>query len=463
MITRRQLLRGAAAGIGAAAAGPRLAPLAAQATDPKDNTRRRSNVIVILVDDLGYGDLSSYGAKDMRTPNIDALMAAGMRFSRFYANSCVCSPTRAALLTGRYPPLVGVPGVIRSPNDRNGRLLPRAALLPRVLEKADFVTACIGKWHLGLCSPDLPNDHRFGYFHGFLGDMMDDYYTHRRIKKNYMRRNEETIDPEGHATDLFTQWAVDYIRIRAGGGGNFFLYLAYNAPHTPIQPPLDWLAKVKRREPKMSDRRARLVALIEHLDHGIGQVMAALRESGLADETLVFFTSDNGGQLSVGANNGELRGGKCSLYEGGIRVPACAVWPGQIQPGSRTDHVALTMDIFPTVAEATWTKVEHAMDGWSFLPTLLGKKQPTEKRPLFFNYFEGGRRRAEAVRRGDWKLLRYWDREPRIELYNLADDPKESRNLVDDPNARKQLDALSLAMVDYIARSDAVPWRRAER
>ncbi|HIL71582.1 MAG TPA: N-acetylgalactosamine 6-sulfate sulfatase, partial [Verrucomicrobia bacterium] len=160
----------------------------------------KPNILMILVDDLGYGDLSSYGAKDLKSPNIDRLMTDGIRFNNFYANCPVCSPTRAALLTGRYPDRVGVPGVIRThPEDSWGFLSRRAVLIPEVLKQVGYVSALIGKWHLGLTSPNTPMDRGFEEFHGFLGDMMDDYFHHRRFGNNYMRRNRNVIDPQGHA------------------------------------------------------------------------------------------------------------------------------------------------------------------------------------------------------------------------------------------------------------------------
>jgi len=250
------------------------------------NPDKKPNILVILVDDLGYGDLSSYGAKDLRTPNIDQLMANGMRFDNFYANCPVCSPTRASLMTGRYPDMVGVPGVIRThPTNNFGYLSPDAVMLPTMLKKAGYHTAIIGKWHLGLESPNIPNERGFDHFHGFLGDMMDDYYTHLRHGYNYMRLNKQEIHPEGHATDLFTQWAIEYIRGRINKKQPFFLYLAYNAPHTPIQPPEEWLEKVKKREKGIDSKRAKIVALIEHLDYSIGKVIQALKDAGLYKNT----------------------------------------------------------------------------------------------------------------------------------------------------------------------------------
>ena len=243
------------------------------------------NIVLILADDLGYGDLSSYGATDLRTPHIDSLVAAGMRFHSFYANSPVCSPTRAALLSGRWPDVAGVPGVIRT-HDRNswGYLSPDVRLLPSVLKGAGYHTALVGKWHLGLEPPNLPQQRGFDVFRGFLGDMMDDYLTHRRHGINYMRRDGDVIDPEGHATDLFSTWAADYVQEQAQEEAPFFLYLAYNAPHFPVQPPDAWVERVLARESGIDTTRARLVAFIEHMDAGIGEVIAALNEADVYDK-----------------------------------------------------------------------------------------------------------------------------------------------------------------------------------
>jgi len=390
------------------------------------------NVLLILVDDLGYGDLSSYGATDLTTPQIDRLVRQGMRFSQFYANCPVCSPTRAALLSGRYPDAVGVPGVIRTHAENSwGWLSQDAVLLPAVLKKAGYRTAMVGKWHLGLGEPNLPNLRGFNFFHGFLGDMMDDYFRHRRDGQNYLRLDQETIDPEGHATDLFTAWTCQWLRTYKYNEP-FFLYLAYNAPHSPIQPPEDWLADYRAKHPDVTEKRARLAALIEHLDSGVGQVLRTLEETGLAGNTLVIFTSDNGGSLPEGACNGPLAGGKQDMFEGGIRVPMCAVWPGWIKPGSQSDRVALSMDLFPTICEAAGTQPGSGIDGRSILPTLLGQPQPPEDRFLYWVRLEGGRRYHGApyyaVRHGDWKLLRNAPDEP-LRLYNLKDDPQEQTDL----------------------------------
>jgi arylsulfatase A-like enzyme len=280
-----------------------------------------------------------------------------------------------------------------------------------------------------------------------------------------MRLNEAEIDPPGHATDLFSTWASDYLRDRATKRDQpFFLYLAYNAPHTPIQPPEEWLERVKQRESGIDQSRARLVALIEHMDDGIGRVMATLKETGLADNTLVLFSSDNGGQLSVGANNGPWRDGKQSMYEGGLRVPFCAVWPGRIRPGSRSDRIALTMDLHPTICEAAGASFNHAIEGRSILPTLLGNGQRPEDRDLFFHRREGGDRYGgltiNAIRRGDWKLLQNSPFAP-LELYNLMDDPKEEDDLA--TTNRQKFRELSRALRVQIQRGGAIPWQRPGR
>jgi arylsulfatase A-like enzyme len=438
-----------------------LAPLLIASNTFADD---RPNLLVILVDDLGYGDLGCYGARDLQTPHIDRLFSDGMRFDRFYANCPVCSPTRAALLTGRYPELVGVPGVIRTnPEDSWGYLSPRAVLLPGVLKAAGYHTAAVGKWHLGLESPNTPTERGFAHFQGFLGDMMDDYVTHRRHGRNYMREGLKEIDPPGHATDLFTDWACEYLKSREGQEQPFFLYLAYNAPHGPIQPPEEWLAKVRARSPELPETRAKLAALIEHLDAGVGQVLAALESAGLDDETLVVFTSDNGGDLPAGATNGPLRDGKQSMYEGGLRVCTCVRWPGRVSAGSRTEFRALSMDLLPTFCDAAGVAIPHAIEGKSFLPTLRGQPQAELRDLWFFTRREGNARyqgkTIDAVIHGDWKLLQNSPFGP-LELYNLKDDPREETDR--SKSAPKVFAELSAELRRQIQRGGAVPWQWGE-
>lgn len=425
---------------------------------------RRPNVVIILADDLGRGDYSAFGTKDIRTPAIDRLYREGMSFDNFLASSCVCSPTRAALLTGCFPDRVGVPGVIRHrPEDSWGWLSPKAVLLPQVLRPAGYHSAIVGKWHLGLTSPNTPTERGFDFFHGFLGDMMDDYYTHRRGGQNFMRRNQEIIDPQGHATELFTDWACEYLAERAAAKQPFLLYLAYNAPHDPIQPPPEWIAKVKQREPKMADNRVALVALIEQMDSGIGRVLETLDQLKLADETLVFFTSDNGGVLKNGATNGPYRSEKQHLYDGGLRVPAVARWPGRISAGSHAGSMLVTTDLFATVAEAAGVETPKEIDGISFLPSMLGKPQAEQVRDFYFVRREGGPayggKTIEALVRGDWKLIQDSPFQP-LELYNLASDPLEMTNVA--AKERKTFLELDAALRRHIQRGGQIPWQEPE-
>ena len=395
---------------------------------------KNPNIIIILADDLGYHDVSYYGTKDIQTPNIDLLSTSGMRFDRFYSNSSVCSPTRASLMSGRYPERVGVPGLVRStPSSNFGYLTPNTILLPELLKKMNYNTALVGKWNLGLESPNIPNDKGFDFFHGFLDDKMDDYYTHLRNNINFMRRNKDIISPEGHATDLFTNWAVDYIKSQENKQDPFFLYLAYTAPHTPLQPREDWLKKIKQRDLGISDTRARLIALIEHMDDGIGKLIHELKISGKYDNTLIIFLSDNGGKLENEANNGNIRGGKGSFYEGGVRVPAIFVWPGHIQAGSTNNQRAVTMDVLPTISSILKFKNNNPVEGVSLLKILKNSQDSLPERNIFFTRREGdvefGGQAIHMVISNNWKLVQNSPYQM-YELYNLKKDTLEKQNLI---------------------------------
>lgn len=423
------------------------------------------NFLLIFTDDHGYGDVSTYHASDVRTPNIDRIAGEGMLFTAMRANCTVCSPSRAALLTGRYADRVGVPGVIRTnPEDSWGYLDPSVPTLADELKKAGYYTAIVGKWHLGLESPNTPCERGFDFFHGFLGDMMDSYTTHLRQGHNYMRRNREVIDPAGHATELFSDWAIDHLRDRAKTPDQpFFLYLAYNAPHFPIEPPDAWLAKVKQRAPELDDKRAKNVAFVEHLDHNIGRVLAALDESGLAKSTLVVFTADNGGSLPHGQNNDPWRDGKQSHYDGGLRVPFAIRWPGHVAPRSRCDYAGLNFDLFPTFLELAGAKPAADLDAVSLVPLLTGGTI-AKPRDLYFVRREGGPayggKSYEALIRGPWKLLQNDPYSP-LELYNLDDDPHERHNVAMDN--KQVFRELSMALRTHIQRGGATPWQKPAR
>lgn len=422
---------------------------------------KQPNILVILADDLGYGDVSAFrpGA-DVQTPHVDRFVTEGMKFTRMRANATVCSPTRAAIMSGRYADRVGVPGLIRTdPKNTWGYFDPKVPTLATLLKAAGYHTAIVGKWNLGLTAPGTPNDRGFDLFHGFLDDMMDSYTTHRRQGHNYMRLNREVVDPPGHATDIFTDWACEYLHERAQKPQPFFLYLAYNAPHFPIEPPAAALARVTQRLPQLDEKRARAVALIEHLDENIGRVLRELQQSGLDRDTLLFFTSDNGGSLPHAQNNDPWRDGKQSHYDGGLRVPFAVRWPGRIAPGSTTEYAGLTFDLFATSLEAAGVAPPPGMDAVSLLSGLRGGGFSSVERELYFVRREGGPyagKSYEAIIRGDWKLMQNTPFSP-LELYNLKDDPQEKINLISRQPAiaRELLGALRL----HVQRGGAVPWQ----
>ncbi len=432
-------------------------------------TNHRPNILFILADDHGYGDISFNGGPGVQTSHIDGIASGGISFNQFYANSTVCSPSRAALLTGRFPDRVGVPGVIRQTTENCwGYFDPKAITLPDMLRRAGYETIHIGKWHLGLEDENHPCERGFDEFHGFIDDMMDDYWSHRRFGKNGMRHNHDAIDPAGHATDLFTEWAINRIRNRHEGDNPFFMYLAYNAPHTPIQPPEEWVARVKAREPGLNEKRTNYNAFVEHLDDGVGRVLTALEEVGLAENTIVVYTSDNGGWLPAGACNDPFRGGKTDMYEGGIRVPCFVRWPGHIQPGSESNQVAMLMDFFPTFCEIAAVDVDHEIEGKSILPRLYGEDLDFSDRVYYWVRREGGidSRRCylgndyHAVRKGCMKLL-HNDAFSPLELFDLSEDERETNDL--SISAHPDLDELYELMQNHIRLAGSVPWRRARQ
>lgn len=419
----------------------------------------KPNFLMIYTDDLGYGDVSTYQESDVSTPNIDRLAKEGMLFTQMRANCTVCSPSRAALLTGIYADRAGVPGVIRTdPASSWGYLDPKIPTLADKLKEAGYSTAIIGKWHLGLESPNTPNERGFDHFHGFLGDMMDSYYSHRRGGKNFMRLNSETIDPEGHATELFSEWACDYLKAQKGSEKPFFLYLSYNAPHFPIEAPKEWLDKTNARSPGLDPKRAKNVAFVEHLDHYIGTVLAALKESGLEENTVVVFTSDNGGSIPHAQNNDPWRGGKQDHYDGGLKVPFAVRWPGNIKPGTTSGYEGLVFDVHPTFLQLAGVAPSPGLDAHSLVPILRGEET---KRPggMYFVRREGRKYGGEsyhAVVKDGWKLMRNDPSGP-LELYHLSEDPKEGNDLAGKEKAK--LTELKAILDGHIALGAATPWR----
>ena len=388
----------------------------------------RPNIVVIMADDLGYGDTSVYGGW-VKTPQLERMASEGLTFTDFHVNSSVCSPTRAAFLTGRYQQRVGIVDVVARHLDTPG-LDPSQPTLPRLLKGAGYRTALQGKWHLGMEARFNPVHHGFDEFRGYLDGYID-YHAH----KNSWHDGLEVADQEGYSTHLITANSVRFIE--ANRERPFFLMVAHEAVHLPFQTPADTPEKrkpVPKEERWKRERiRPKYRIMLEEMDKGVGEILDALRRCGLAENTLVFFLSDNG---AIGAgSNAPWRGGKFSHFEGGHRVPAIAWWPGRIAPGSRTDATAMGMDFLPTALELAGipypVKDEggRVPDGVSMASLLLtGGEFP--RRKLFFGYEP---KLGTAMRDGDWKMIVKGEK---VALYNLAEDPGESNNVAQDHAGR---------------------------
>lgn len=416
----------------------------------------KPNIIFILADDLGYGDLQAYGSKEIQTPNIDKLAENGILFTNAYANSNVCSPSRASILTGNYPDHVGVPGVIRdNPDNTWGKLKEDAITLPQALQQNAYKTALIGKWHLGYSSPDFPNDRGFDFFKGFLGDMMDDYYTHQRNGINWMRHNKDEIFTEGvHATELFTDWAIDYVEAHANDSQPFFMFLSYNAPHDPVQPPIDFLNTIKKRTPLLSEKRQKMIAFIEHLDANVGRFMDYLETSRILENTLIVFTSDNGGALQYGASNFPLSGGKGDMYEGGIRIPCIVHLPFKKKQEQCEEAIQL-MDFYPTFISLAGGKVDTSLPS-HVIPAIISS-EGSHTRTMVWVRREGfifGGQAYYAISDGRYKFV-HKNPFSAYQLFDLLVDPSESNPIKDD----KKQDELKKKLTKHIQQSGQIPWQ----
>lgn len=411
----------------------------------------RPNIVLILMDDMGYGDLQSYGAPDIRTPGIDRLAAEGVRFTDFYANAPTCTPTRAALISGRYQQRVGLerPLSTQDKRDRKRGLLPSLHSLPALLKTKGYATALIGKWHLGFVPERGPNAHGFDFFWGFLSGGID-FYTHsRRDGTPDLFHNTKAVRHEGYLTDEISKRAVEFLE--AHRDGPFFLDVSYNAPHWPFQPP-DLPEGQRKRWPWESDgTRDDYRRMLERADLGIGQILAALDRLGLAGNTLVVFTGDNGGEWL--SRNAPLFHRKYSVWEGGIRVPALLRWPGRLPAGRTTGQVGITMDLTATFVAAAGVERPPAYrpEGVDLVPLLEAGKAETE-RLLFWRATPPFVQKA--VRKGQWKLLRDHDQDF---LFDLDNDVGERNDLAAREPARVKelLAALAQWEKDVDAERDA--------
>lgn len=369
----------------------------------------KPNIVLIVADDLGYGDLGSFGCKDIPTPAIDSLAKQGACMRQNYAYN-VCSPSRAAIATGRYAERSGFRGALM------GKSVPEFAnahTLAQALKKAGYRTGLVGKWHLGYEGATIPTKMGFDEFFGHLGGKID-YYEHidSTQKKHDLWEGEKEVTLDGYSTDLFTERACKFIDEHASTP--FFLQVNYNAPHYSrnkgnYQAPPKWEEKFKALG-LGNGKRGSYAAMVGCMDAGIGQMLAKLDSKRLSDNTLIIFVSDNGAEDA--GSNAPLNGGKYTNREGGIRVPMIVRWLGHSRPGSEVQVPTHVIDIMPTILEATGAKTTDPLDGQSLLPLLAGKTLP--ERPLFFQKY--------AVRLGKWKL-------DNGKLYDLSTDITESKNL----------------------------------
>ncbi len=398
------------------------------------------NIVFILADDLGYGDVGCYGAPDLRTPALDGLTRQGVQFTQFYANAPECTPTRAALLSGRYPQragglecAIGLGNVGRYDDairlaERHDLGLPVSeAAIPRLLKQAGYSTAVIGKWHLGYEAKFNPTHYGFDYFFGPLGGAVD-YFHHTEPDGNSMLyRNTEPVRCDGYLTDLLTEEALQFIQ-RQKTETPFFLYLTYTAPHAPYQADDTPHENPLTEENWNQGSREVYVRMVERMDRGIGLILEELDRLGMTQNTLLIFCSDNGG--TTYADNSLLAQGKGTLFEGGIRVPCIVRWPGRIAQGISSSKLAITMDLTASIARIAGVKPERSLDGIDILAELENDRADI-KRTLFWRT-RRGERTWRAVRDGDMKYISDREGETLTEyLFDLNADPEEKKNLAE--------------------------------
>ena len=405
------------------------------------------NFVVIMIDDLGYADVGVYGSERNRTPHIDRMAAEGLRFTDFHSNGPMCTPTRAALLTGRYPQRFGeqFESAISGVDDYDTGLPLDAVTIAEVLRNEGYATGMYGKWHLGYHPPFMPTNQGFDDFRG-LGSGGGDHHSHidRSGRPDWWHNSQLDME-RGYSVDLITRHSVEFINRHRDKP--FFLYVAHLAIHFPWQGPDDPGYRVeggdyhnltKLGQLDGTDVSAKVNDMVEAVDGSVGAILGAVRVHGLESNTFVVFTSDNGGYLTYQggyhniSENGPLRGQKGDIYEGGHRVPAIAWWPGRIQPGV-TDALGASFDLFPTLAELAEVDTNvPAHDGASLAPLLLEGRDPAP-RTLFWRM-----RTKAAVRRDQWKLVRNANKS--LELYDLERDIEESVDLaVERPEILEEL------------------------
>lgn len=393
------------------------------------------NIILIMADDLGYGDISCYGSEFINTPVLDKMASEGIKFTDYHSNGAVCTPTRAALMTGNYQQRAGLEGVIYAQiGKRMYGISSSEKTIAEYFKEAGYTTGAFGKWHLGYKPEFNPVKHGFDEFYGYVSGNVD-YISHRDGIGLYdWWLNADTIHEEGYVTDLITNHALGFIENNKDKP--FFLYLPHEAPHYPYQGRNDKADRLPGKEfPALGsrpDKKQAYKEMVEIMDENIGRVFNKLEELGLENKTLVLFCSDNGA-TNMGSN-GELNGFKTTLWEGGHRVPAIGWYPKKIEAGIITDATILSMDILPTFLSVIGSSPQENLDGIDFSELMFNKKSPDE-RPVFWRY-----RNQWVARKGDWKYLKIENEEY---LFNLKNDLGEQNNLFDaNPEKVKELKAL---------------------
>jgi arylsulfatase A-like enzyme len=384
----------------------------------------KPNIIYIMADDLGYADISCYGRKDYSTPNLDKLASQGMKFTNAYAGASICTPTRTSFMTGRYPartPVGRREPLDWTPRDSTVGLTPDYTSLATLLKKAGYQTSLIGKWHLGFASAYSPLKNGFDEFYGFNGGGID-YVSHTDPNgRNDFFENDKPIVKEGYMTDLLMDKAIEVIKRKHTKP--FFLSMMFNAPHWPWQAPNDKVYPLGNDQWKEGGSASTYAAMVKSMDDAIGTIMKTLDEENLSANTVVVFTSDNGGERF--SDMGILAGKKALLWEGGIKIPAFIRWPGKIPENSTTEQAAITMDWTATFLALAGAKPDpkFPLDGIDMMPVCTGKSKPVS-RTFYWQRVE--RNPQKAIRDGDWKYLQ--DQKGEY-LFDLSKDPEEKNDL----------------------------------
>jgi len=406
-----------------------LQSLAASALAPLlPAAKRPPNLVFFLSDDMGYGDLGCYGSRTIRTPHIDSLARDGVRFTGCYANGPVCTPTRTAFLTGRYQQRFGrdLEWALSPPNNKTAGLSPADSVLPAALKRAGYRSGIFGKWHVGWNPEYRPLRHGFDESFGILLGNADMYSHEYHDGSNDLWENDQPIEEDGYLTEMIAERAARFVDRNAANP--FFLYVPFNAVHWPFQEP-GRPDTVRNSETWRDGLRSEYVGMTESMDEAVGRVLAALKRNGLEENTLVIFTNDNGGERL--SDSGPLFHVKGALFEGGIRVPALARWPGRIPGGTTTRQVCATMDFTASLLSAAGAQPPDGvqLDGRDLLPVITGQRDPFE-RTLCWRIDNPGRRQL-AARRGKWKYINESGDGrgfPEL-LHDVEAEPSERRNL----------------------------------